>query len=58
MMEIAILAKSCVLRMYEEIEFHERIKSTVLKWIEDNHESYIVIKFDRILKVVHIVPYF
>ena len=58
MMEITILAKSYVLRMYEEIEFHERIKCLVLKWIEDNHESYIVIESDIILKAVHIVPYF
>jgi hypothetical protein len=44
--------------MYEEIEIHERIRCQVLKWGEGNHESYAVIEIDRILKAVHVVPYF
>jgi hypothetical protein len=46
----------CLVRMYEEIEAHERIRCPVLKWCEGNHESYAVIEVDRILKAVQVVP--
>jgi hypothetical protein len=52
------LCDLCLVRMYEEIEIHERIRCQVLKWGEGNHESYAVIEIDRILKAVHVVPYF
>ena len=48
----------CLVRMYEEIKVHDRIRCPVLKWCEGNHESYVVIEIDGILKAVHVVPYF
>jgi len=48
----------CLVQMYEEVEFDNRVQCPILNWCPENSLPYEAIDASNILKAIHIVPNF